>query len=142
MPVIHANCIRHRIVVRTRWMVFMFGYRNKMLAASSLSPAAVTGDSWRLAEPAQPARSPSRDFPLLRMSATIVCLLGLPVMAHAGYTPPALAPGDTYQLVFVTADPTQATTGNIAVYDNFVNTEAAADASLPATTWSALASTA
>jgi hypothetical protein len=76
------------------------------------------------------------------MSATIVCLLGLPVLAHAGYTPPALAPGDTYQLVFVTSGSIQATSGDIATYDSFVNAQAANDLSLPATTWTALISTA
>ena len=46
-----------------------------------------------------------------------------------------------YRLIFVTADPTSATSSNIADYDSFATTEAALNPDLPSTTWTAVAST-
>ena len=39
-------------------------------------------------------------------------------------TPPGLNPGDPFRFVFVTAGTRDATSSNIADYDNFVNVEA------------------
>ncbi len=119
----------------------MFAYRNKMLAASSLSPARVASERWRLTEPASPDRAPSRDFPLLRMSAAAACLIGAPAIAHAVWTAPSLAPGTTYELIFVTSTVTQAADSTLADYNTFVQDAAALDPSLPKTTWTAIAST-
>ena len=44
--------------------------------------------------------------------------------------PPGLAVGDTYRLVFVTFDTTDATSTSIATYNTFVTTEADASAAL------------
>jgi hypothetical protein len=119
----------------------MFGFRNKILSASSLSPAAVTEHGWRLAEPA--GATPARDFPLWRMSAAIVCMLGLPAVANAAflYTPPDLAAGSDYRLIFTTSTTTKATSTSVSTYNSFVTSAAAGDPSLPATIWTAIAST-
>ncbi|MDE2515141.1 MAG: VPLPA-CTERM sorting domain-containing protein [Rhodospirillales bacterium] len=96
-------------------------------ASSSLSPIG----------PSAASRTP----PLLGMSVAMVCLLGLPVVAHASYIAPNLAAGSNYRLIFVTADTIQATSSNEATYNNFANSEAALNSSLPSTTWSAITST-
>jgi hypothetical protein len=63
--------------------------------------------------------------------------------ALATVTPPTgLGPGDQCQLIFVTADPTTATSADINYYNTFVQGEAALNPSLPSATWSAVASTA
>ena len=99
----------------------------------------VPAGQWHLAEP--PARS--RDFGLTRLSATMVWLLALPMAANAQFTPPALPPGDTtYRLIFVTSTSTLATSNEISDYNTFVQGVAATNTiSLPATIWSAVAST-
>ena len=53
-------------------------------------------------------------------------LTSIAAKADIYYIPPALSPGETYQLVFVTADSFPATSTNIADYNNFVSAEAAA----------------
>jgi len=120
----------------------MFGFRNILLSASSLAPACDVGNGWQLAEPVIVARRASRDLPLWRMTAAIVCLLGMPVAANAGatFTQPDLATGSTYRLAFITSDPTTATSSDIATYNSFAASEAALNTSLPSTTWSAIAS--
>jgi hypothetical protein len=56
---------------------------------------------------------------------------------------PGLTAGDTYRLVFVTADTTPAGSANIADYNTFVTSEANADAALAAlgATWTVIGST-
>jgi hypothetical protein len=70
--------------------------------------------------------------------------------AYAGTvltTPTGLAPGTQYQLVFVTLDPSFATSTNIADYNTFVANEAALNATLAAfdsangVTWNVIGST-
>lgn len=79
---------------------------------------------------------------------TAVFLLGavaaaLCARAEADIIPPiGLAPGSEYQLVFVTADTTTATSTDITTYNTFVQNEAALNASLPSATWTAIGSTA
>jgi hypothetical protein len=122
----------------------MFGYRGKAPVTSS-RPA--TEQRWRLAEQSGSPRPAARDFPLWRMSATMVCLVTLPLAAHAQFTPPDLSPGSTYRLIFVTPSATSASDTNIADYNAFVNAQAALNAALPGktttpgTTWSAIVST-
>ena len=76
------------------------------------------------------------------LGATVaaMCLLGVPGMALAdSFTPPA---GVTdYRLAFVTDDTTDATSTTISDYNTFVTDDAANNRSLPATTWTAIAST-
>ena len=57
--------------------------------------------------------------------------------------PTGLMPGSQYQILFVTADTTDGTSGSESSYNNFVQTEAAPlTAVLPArTTWCAITST-
>ena len=57
--------------------------------------------------------------------------------------PIGLAPGSQYQLIFVTADPHNATSSDIDIYNQFVSQEASFSSELPpdATTWNAVAST-
>lgn len=85
--------------------------------------------------------APSRTPPLLSMSVAMVCLLGLPVVAHASYMPPNLAPGSTYRLIFVTSGTIDGTSSDESTYNNFANSQAALNSSLPSTTWSAITST-
>ncbi len=67
-------------------------------------------------------------------------LVGLPALAQAGsFTPPTTGP---YLLAFVTTNTTAATSSDIATYNSFVTSDAALNSALPATTWSAIASTA
>jgi hypothetical protein len=62
-------------------------------------------------------------------------------------TPPGLGPGQTYQLLFVTADSMPAVSTNIADYNTFVSSEAALNSTLAAfdstygVTWTAIGST-
>src|ERR1700735_4167182 len=87
-----------------------------------------------------PRETSERRWPLLehirktsmwRISATAVCLVSLPLAAQASFTPPDLAPGSHYRLIFVTPDTITATSGSIATYNGFANTEAALNSSLP-----------
>jgi hypothetical protein len=52
----------------------------------------------------------------------VLAVLGVSSAARADIVtvPPGLAPGDTYRLVFVTADTITAASGNIADYNAFV----------------------
>jgi hypothetical protein len=65
--------------------------------------------------------------------------------AHAVTVPAGLSPGDTYQLVFVTAGLTDALSTDIADYNNFVQTQAALNPTMTGTdsgvTYSAIGST-
>src|SRR5689334_6429227 len=80
------------------------------------------------------------------LRAGILCSLFAAATApqiQAEVIPPiGLAPGSQYQLAFVTADTTTATSATEAYYNAFVSAQAAQNASLPATTWSAITSTA
>jgi hypothetical protein len=75
-----------------------------------------------------------------KMSAATAALVGVPSLAHAGFIPPAGV--SDYRLLFVSYDVVQATSLNICDYDTFVTNEAAMNAALPSTTWSAIVSTA
>ena len=57
--------------------------------------------------------------------------------------PTGLAPGSRYEIAFVTADSTTATSSDINYYDNFVKTEATQDSVLAGlgVSWNAIAST-
>jgi hypothetical protein len=82
-----------------------------------------------------------------RSSAVIalaVCALvvSAPTSVKASFIPPiGLAPGTPYEILFVTADTTSATSSNIGDYNTFVTNEAALNPSLPSTTWNAIIST-
>ncbi|MBS0644547.1 MAG: hypothetical protein JSS43_32170 [Proteobacteria bacterium] len=78
--------------------------------------------------------------------ATAAVAVAAPGAAEAGYTPPAGV--TSYRLMFVSHDiysqpggQLYPTSTDIATYDAFVTAQAAQNASLPSTTWSALAST-
>jgi hypothetical protein len=61
----------------------------------------------------------------------------------ADFIPPiGLPAGSPYQLIFVTADTTQATSSDISTYNAFVTAEAALNPSLPSATWNVVGSTA
>ena len=81
----------------------------------------------------------------LVLAAIGAALLGLPSLAAVApiAIPPGLNPGDQYRLAFVTSTTRDATSGNIAVYNEFVTASATAQAELNAlgTTWTAIAST-
>jgi hypothetical protein len=81
----------------------------------------------------------------LVLAAIGVALLGLSSLATAApiTIPPGLNPGDQYRLAFVTSTTRDATSSNIAVYNDFVTASATAQAELNAlgTTWTAIAST-
>lgn len=74
----------------------------------------------------------------------VICALAVPTHLMATVIAPiGLAPGSEYQLVFVTADNTYATSGDITQYNTFVSNEAALSPSLPSgVTWDAVVSTA
>jgi hypothetical protein len=78
---------------------------------------------------------------VLGASVAVTSALAMPVIAEATpFTPPA---GVTdYRLVFITSDATTAESNNILYYNNFATAAAALNPSLPATTWTAIASTA
>ena len=105
-----------------------------MLNTSDVPPCRTPAASGR--------NSPGWLIRLLGASATAACLLGVPGIARADllFTPP---PGVTaYRLVFVTDDTTAATSSDISTYNAFVTADAANNALLPSTTWTAIASTA
>jgi hypothetical protein len=64
-------------------------------------------------------------------------------LAAAVIAPIGLSPGSPYQLIFVTADTTQATSSNISDYNSFVQAEALTSSSsvVQNATWSAIVST-
>ena len=77
-----------------------------------------------------------------RTSLTVV-LAVVPITAveatHASVTvPDGLLPGDTYHLAFVTNGTIDGWSTDIAVYNSFVNDEAALHPDLAGVTWSAL----
>ena len=83
--------------------------------------------------------------------AGLIGILGIagcaPILGTIVTTPAGLAPGTTYQLVFVTSDGYYATSGSISDYNLDVTTEAALNASLAAfdsangVTWTVIGST-
>ena len=77
----------------------------------------------------------------------LACISGSTLVTTAWaitVVPPSLKPGDQYRLLFTTYEVTQATSSDIAYYNNFVTTAANNQASLSAlgATWTAIASTA
>lgn len=102
-------------------------------------PTANGGTKDRRAGMTASDRLSTRGVPLIGMSAAIVGLLGLPVAAHAAFTPPTSGP---YRLLFVTSNPTKATSPDISTYNTFVTTVAGLNTSLPDTSWAAIVSTA
>ena len=64
-----------------------------------------------------------------------------PALATVITTPPSLAAGDHYRLVFVRAGTTDATSGDITTYNAFTSSQAQG-LGLTQTTWDAIASTA
>ena len=75
---------------------------------------------------------------LLAVAVLEVMLAGTAV---AGFIPPDLLAGSEYQVMFVTSSGTTPISSNIADYNSFVQGQAALDSSLPAATWTAVAST-
>lgn len=82
-------------------------------------------------------------FVLAIASGTLCAIFALP-LAAAVIPPIGLSPGSPYQLIFVTADTTQATSSSIASYNSFVQAEALGSSSsvVQSATWSAIVSTA
>ncbi len=78
-----------------------------------------------------------------RMLAVAVGVAATPVAAWASVftAPSGLAPGSYYRLMFLTADPTAATSTDITTYNSFVNTEAQQNSLLPQNGWTAIVST-
>nr|WP_294553282.1 hypothetical protein [uncultured Rhodopila sp.] len=78
---------------------------------------------------------------VLQISAATAALIGGSGVAVANgvFTPPAGV--SAYRLLFVTADETTASSGNIATYNSFVTGEAAQNTLLPTTLWKAIVST-
>lgn len=79
------------------------------------------------------------------MALALGMVLCFSVAVQAALVDPAgLSPGDTYHIVFATSDTRDATSADIADYNDFVNTVAAAAGSWVkdlSTTWKAIAST-
>ncbi|HVU90076.1 MAG TPA: PEP-CTERM sorting domain-containing protein [Pirellulales bacterium] len=75
--------------------------------------------------------------------AAAMCALSLASgRSLAAIIPPiGLAPGQQYQLIFVTYDSIAGTMGTEAPYNLFVNAEAAQNPDLPSTTWSSITTT-
>lgn len=85
-----------------------------------------------------PANFATRFYVLTAIVAAFV----FPTQLLAEIIPPiGLAPGTKYQLIFVTADTTVATSADINYYNTFVKSEAALNPSVPSTTWNAVAAT-
>ena len=87
------------------------------------------------------------------LSGFALATLGISGAAQAAILLPSLNPGDQYRLVFVTSGTRDATSSNIADYNNFVNDAAHASTDLntaltaagftpSAINWTAIASTA
>ena len=66
--------------------------------------------------------------------------LALPTWAYVIPPSDGLQAGSLYQLVFVTAGTRDALDSDVAVYDSFVQSEAAANPGLPSASWSVIAS--
>ncbi len=81
---------------------------------------------------------------VLALAASAFCAIFALPLAAAVIPPIGLSPGSPYQLIFVTADTTQATSSNIADYNSFVQTEALASLSsvVQSASWAAIVSTA
>jgi hypothetical protein len=80
-----------------------------------------------------------------RVGFLALVVVGMAQRSEAGtITFPNLPTGTEYRLIFVTADSTLPTSGNIADYNTFVTAEADANPELAAlgATWTAIASTA
>ena len=76
------------------------------------------------------------------LGAVAICALHAADLMADIIPPIGLAPGSEYQLIFVTADTTTATSTDITTYNSFVTTEAGLNPSLPSATWDAVVSTA
>jgi hypothetical protein len=84
-----------------------------------------------------------RIFASLVLLCTTFFLTPLTASAAPITVPTGLNPGDQYRLLFVTSTTRDATSNNIADYNNFVTTAANSESALAAlgTTWAAIAST-
>lgn len=82
---------------------------------------------------------PHESWPILALALTMVAT---PAIAGVFDAPTGLAPGSSYRLMFITSDPTAATSTSIADYNSFAATEAALNPLLPTTSWAAIGSTA
>jgi hypothetical protein len=82
-------------------------------------------------------------FTFLFVLLAVLLLSSVPVYADIMTIPSGLTPGSTYFLAFVTVGTSQATSTNIADYDNFVTQEANSISALVAlgTTWKVIGST-
>jgi hypothetical protein len=82
---------------------------------------------------------------LTRQIAVVAAILWCGAMARGGpilMTPAGLHEGDTFRIVFLTPGSTQPFSGNIGVYNSFVNTQAAgATYNGSVVTWSVIGST-
>jgi hypothetical protein len=79
-----------------------------------------------------------------RILAVAVGVAATPASAWATSVfdaPTGLAAGSSYRLMFITADTTDGMSSDIGTYNSFASTEAALNALLPSTTWSAIVST-
>lgn len=74
-------------------------------------------------------------------AALAAVFLASAARAEVIYSPYETTPGNTYQIAFVTSGYTTAESADINDYNAFVTAQAALGTSLPAATWSALAST-
>ena len=83
------------------------------------------------------------DFSLkLTGAAVAISLAALPMAAQAAFVAPiGLNPGDPYRIIFWTINGIDATSADIATYNNFVTAQAALEPSLPSLSWRAVAST-
>ncbi|MGA2269602.1 MAG: PEP-CTERM sorting domain-containing protein [Bryobacteraceae bacterium] len=86
-----------------------------------------------------------RLFGVNHLVLLVLAVVGIASRSDANIitVPPGLSPGETYRLVFVTADTTTATSTNIADYNDFVTSEANDVAALAAlrATWMVIGST-
>lgn len=93
-----------------------------------------------------PAFPPGVGRTLLMAATALGISLAAPGAAMAdSFTPVApagLSPGNHYRLVFLTTDTVDAGSSVIGTYNTLVNTDAGLNSLLPATTWSAIGSTA
>ncbi len=84
-----------------------------------------------------------KSFRILAVVFVVALATSQATHVAAGVMPPNLPPGSQYQLAFVTAGTTTATSSDIAFYDTFVRAEAALNPELPqSVTWDAVGTTA
>lgn len=85
--------------------------------AAGLAPIASWGKGWT------------------RALSMVLSLLGTTVQATPIVAPIGLAPGSSYQLIFVTRDTHNGLSADQSVYNSFVSEQAALNVDLPSTTW-------